>query len=251
MRVLVTGAGAGIGRAIAEAFNDAEAEVHVCDVDGDALHDLTQSRPSISTTVANVSSSEDTDRVFEDFASRSKRIDVLVNNAGISGPRAPLEETDEEEWRSCIDVNLTASFLYMRRAIPWMKRQGAGAIINISTSSAKTGLPMRSAYVASKAGLVAFTENAARELGPFGIRCNAVLPGIIDNPRGRALIQKYAADRGLDQDAAEQEFLSFVSMRTMIKPPEVAEVCLFLASEQARHITGQAIGVDGNMEWEA
>ncbi|MEM1395860.1 MAG: SDR family oxidoreductase [Pseudomonadota bacterium] len=250
MRVLVTGGGAGIGRAIAESFDDRGSQVHVCDIDGSALRDLRENRPSISATVADVSSAHDADRVFDEFCVKSDGIDVLINNAGIGGPRALLEETDEEAWRSCIDVNLTAPFLYTRRAIPCMKGQGTGVIINISTSSAKTGLPMRSAYVASKAGLIAFTKNAARELGPFGIRCNAVLPGIIDNARGRALVSKYAADRDLDQDTAEQEFLSYVSMRTMIKPTEVAEACVFLASDQARHITGQAIGVDGNMEWE-
>jgi NAD(P)-dependent dehydrogenase (short-subunit alcohol dehydrogenase family) len=131
-----------------------------------------------------------------------------------------------------------------------MKRQGSGTILNISTSSVRTGLPYRSAYVASKAGLISLTQNAARELGPFGIRCNAILPGIIDNPRGRALIDRYARERSIDRETASKSFLSYVSMRTMIAPEEVADLCLFLAGPGGRHITGQAIGVCGNVEWE-
>jgi NAD(P)-dependent dehydrogenase (short-subunit alcohol dehydrogenase family) len=249
-RVLVTAGGAGIGQAIAEAFLASGARVAICDVDPPALQGMYDANPDLIAEQADVSNSEDLDRLFGHLMDKWGGLDVLVNNAGIGGPRAPLEETDENEWRKCLDVNLTGAFIAMKRAIPSMKAQRSGCIINISTSSARTGLPNRGAYVASKAGLIALSSNTAREVGAWNIRCNAILPGLIDNDRGRALIDKFAHERDLQIEKAEETFLSFVSMRTMIEPAEVAALCVFLASDGARHISGQAIGVDGNMEWE-
>jgi NAD(P)-dependent dehydrogenase (short-subunit alcohol dehydrogenase family) len=249
-RVLVTAGGAGIGRAIAEAFLVSGSRVAICDVDAVVLDRKRENRPDLIAECADVSNGEHLDSVFSQIFEKWGGLDVLVNNAGIGGPRAPVEETNEDEWRKCLDVNLTGAFLATKRAIPAMKAQRAGCIINISTSSARTGLPNRGAYVSSKAGLIAFSNNIAREVGSWNIRCNAILPGLIDNDRGRALIEKFARERDLPMHEAEETFLSFVSMRTMIQPSEVAALCSFLASNDARHITGQAIGVDGNMEWE-
>ena len=249
-RVLVTAGGAGIGQAIAEAFIATGARVAICDIDLLALQAMHDEHPDLIAEQADVSNADDLDRLFVQLMEKWGGLDVLVNNAGIGGPRAPVEDTDEGEWRNCVDVNLTGAFMAMRRTIPAMKAQRSRCIINISTSSARTGLPGRGAYVASKAGLIALSNNTAREVGAWNIRCNAVLPGLIDNARGRALIEKFAHDRDLSMPDAEETFLSFVSMRTMIQPAEVAALCVFLASDGARHISGQAIGVDGNMEWE-
>lgn len=249
-RVLVTAGGAGIGQAIAEAFLASGARVAICDVDAEALQRMRDAHLGIIAQRADVSNSGDLDQLFAQLMEKWGGLDVLINNAGIGGPRAPVEETDEDEWRQCLDVNLTGAFMAMKRAIPTMKAQRSGCIINISTSSARTGLPGRGAYVASKAGLIALSSNTAREVGPWNIRCNAILPGLIDNDRGRALIHKFARDRDLPLEKAEETFLSFVSMRTMIQPAEVAALCIFLSGDGARHISGQEIGVDGNMEWE-
>ena len=149
-----------------------------------------------------------------------------------------------------IRVNLNGMFYCIKNAVPHMKRQGAGCIINISTTSARTGLPARAAYVAGKVGVLGLAHNVARELGPFNIRCNSVLPGFIDNPRGRGVLAKVAKDRGIPLDQMEAEALQFVSMRTWIQPVEVADAVFFLASEGARHISGQELAVCGNAEWE-
>ncbi len=131
-----------------------------------------------------------------------------------------------------------------------MKSQKSGCIINISTASAKVALPGRSPYVASKVGVLGLTHTVAREYGPFGIRCNAILPGLINNERGRGILSNHAKEKNIDFEEAEKNFLKYISLRTWIDPSEVGELSVFLASPAGRHITGQQIGMDGNVEWE-
>jgi NAD(P)-dependent dehydrogenase (short-subunit alcohol dehydrogenase family) len=141
-------------------------------------------------------------------------------------------------------------FYCIKRALPPMKAQGSGCIINISSASTRVGMPLRTPYIATKWAVEGLTQNLARELGPDNIRCNAILPGIIDNPRGRRLVEKLAEERGQSFEETEQRYIGFVSMRSWIQPEEVADMAAYLASDAARHVTGQAIGVCGNLEWE-
>ena len=141
-------------------------------------------------------------------------------------------------------------FYCIKNVAPLMKAQKSGCIVNISTASAKVALPLRSPYVASKVGVLGLTHTVAREYGPFGIRCNAILPGLIDNERGRNILANQAKERGVPFEEAEQDFLEFISLRAWIDPAEVGDLAVFLASHAGRHITGQNIGMDGNVEWE-
>ena len=175
---------------------------------------------------------------------------MLVNNAGIGGPRAPVDEIEDADWYRTIDVNLHGMFHCIKRAVPAMKAQGAGAIVNISTASTRVGMALRTSYVTSKCAVDGMTRNLARELGPFGIRCNAILPGVIDNPRGRRLITQLASERGQTVEEAHEHYVSFISTRSLIGCEEVADMAFFLAQDAARNITGQLIGVCGNLEWE-
>ena len=249
-RVVVTAGASGIGRAIAERFLKENASVHICDISERFLSDAKQANPRLRGSVADVSDASQVERFFRDAMTDLGGIDVLVNNAGISGPRAPVDAIDYADWNETIATNLSSMFYCVKQVVPAMKDQGSGCIVNISTSSARTDLPDRLPYVASKVGVLGLTHNLARELGPFGIRCNAILPGLIDNPRGRALVARLADERGVDDAHAEEDFLSHISMRTWIQPAEIAETACFLASEAARHITAQEIAVDGNVEWE-
>lgn len=246
--VLVTGGGSGIGLAIAEAFLAQSATVFLSDLE--ARDDLTGDRPSLHQLVADSSQPSQIDAAMKAILERSGRLDVLVNNVGISGPTAAIEDIDIGAWEDTVRVNLTGTFVAMKYAIPIMKSQGSGCIINISTTSVRTGLPDRTAYVASKAGLEGITRNAARELGEFNIRCNAVSPGTIDNARGRRLLAGRAANLGIDLDEAERLTLRHSSMRCWINPSEIGDACVFLASSGAKHITGQLLSVCGNAEWE-
>ena len=250
LAVMVTGAGRSIGRAIAERFHAAGAKVHICCLTSESLEDVLGANPGMSGSIADVGSADAVTGWFDEGLAALGRLDVLVNNAGISGPRAPVEEIEEDEWYRVIDVNLHGMFHCIKRAVPVMKAQGSGAIVNISTASTRVGMPLRTSYITSKCAVDGMTKNLARELGPFGIRCNAILPGIIDNPRGRRLITRLAAERGQTVEEAHERYVGFISTRSLIACEEVADAAFFLAQDTARNITGQLIGVCGNLEWE-
>ncbi|HIG44170.1 MAG TPA: SDR family oxidoreductase [Gammaproteobacteria bacterium] len=249
-RVIVTAAGSGIGRAIAEHFLASKAKVHICDISQKALDDTLSSNPGMRGSISNVGNPNDVDSLFAEATAWMGGLDVLVNNAGIGGPNAPLDETEDDEWDQTIQVNLNGAFYCAKRAARLMKQQGSGCIINISSTSAKTGLPNRTPYVVSKVGLEGLTRNLARELGPFGIRCNALLPGSIENERGHMLLQRIADRDGISVEEANNRRMQFISMRTRIEPDEIAEIAVLLTTHPFRHVSGQLLGVCGNVEWE-
>ena len=145
---------------------------------------------------------------------------------------------------------MSGFFYCVREAIPRLKQAGGGTILNVSSTSARTGLPLRLPYAVSKVGVLGMTETLARELGPFNIRVNSILPGWINNARGNAVIERKAAELGVDLDEMIAENTQFISMRTRIEPEEIADMMIFLCSKQARHVSGQHIGVCGNAEYE-
>lgn len=249
-RVIVTAGGSGIGRAIVDRFAAAGAHVHTCDVRQEFLDDVTASHDRVSGSLADVGVPGDVENLVAAAADTMGGIDVLVNNAGIGGPRAALEDISYEDWDRTIGVNLNGMFYCIKNVAPHMKAQNSGCIVNISTASAKVALPMRSPYVASKVGVLGLTHTVAREYGPFGIRCNSILPGLIDNPRGRGIVANQAKERAISVEEREAEFLEFISLKCWIDPTEVGDLAVFLASDAGRHITGQDIGMDGNVEWE-
>ena len=249
-RVLVTAGASGIGLAIAEAFLGAGAKVHVCDIAAAALDAAKGMNPDLSVSVADVGDAGQVARLGETLDAAWGGLDVIVNNAGIGGPRAPVEEVSDEDWADVMRVNVTGMFHIVRQFAPGLKAQRSGAIINVSSTSARSGLPNRTPYVVSKIAVDGLTKNLARELGPFNIRCNTLLPGSIENERGRQLLRDKAAREGVTYEAALQQRLAFISMRTRIEPTEVGDTAVFLASDAARHVTGQQISVCGNVEWE-
>lgn len=247
---LVTAGGSGIGLAIARRLTRAGHRVVICDIDSDAIAAARSEVPELIGHVADVGRAGQVRQVIASIDRSLGRLDTLVNNAGVGGPRAAIEATPEDAWQRTIAVNLNGAFYCTKYAARLMKPRRAGCIVNISSASVRTGLPLRAAYVASKAGLQGLTYNVARELGPFNIRCNAILPGAIDNARGRQLMSELAEREGIPVPEAEARRLGFVSMRSRVDPAEVASMAAFLASDEAAHITGQMIGVCGNSEWE-
>ena len=248
--VVVTGGADSVGRVIAERFHRAGAKVHICDVRPDALQRTLGANPGMRGTLANVGVAAQVQQLFTEALGWMGHVSVLVNNVGIGGPRGSMEEIDCEAWDETIGVNLSGMFYCMRQVIPGMKRRRDGVIINFSTGSTRTRLPMRAPYVASKYAVEGLTLNAARELGPFNIRCNAILPGMINNERMQRIVAASAAASGRTSEEVEQEYLRFISLGTKIEPDELADMVQFLASERAAKVTGELIAVSGNVEWE-
>jgi len=185
--------------------------------------------------------------VFDDLADRYGRLDVLVNNAGIAGPTAPMEDIESEEWEKTIAINLGGHFYCTRKAIPLLK-DSCGCIINIASSVAFMGCPGRAPYTASKWAIIGLTRTLAMELGPDGVRVNAICPGSVDGDRLNSVIERDAKERGQSIEAIRNVYLRQSSLRTFISAEDVANLALFLASDLGSKISGQAIGVDGHTE---
>jgi NAD(P)-dependent dehydrogenase (short-subunit alcohol dehydrogenase family) len=248
-RVLVTAGGSGIGRVVAGAFAGAGARVFTCDVDPDLAEQARSASPAMAATVADVASTADVDRLFEEALAHLGGLDVLVNNAGVGGPVACVENVSPEEWRRTLDVNLTGAFLCTRRAAPLLKQQRAGSVVTMSSHYGLLGGPNRSPYVASKWALIGFTKTIAMELGPFGVRANAICPGGVEGERLERVMQLEADEKGITCEQLREEWVRGCSLRTFVTPDDVAAMILFLCSEQGARISGQAIGVDGHTEF--
>lgn len=246
-RVLVTAGAGGIGLAIVEALVDAGAKVHICDVDGSAL-DACRARLGVTTSVADVSSEADVDGLFGDVQASLGGLDALVNNAGIAGPTGAVEDLEPADWRRCIDIDLVGQFLCARRAVPMIKAAGGGVIVNMSSSAGRHGYAYRTPYSAAKWGVIGLTQSLANELGPDGIAVNAILPGIVRGSRMEGVIRARAAQLGLSYEEMEKEYLSKVSLRRMVTQQDIANMALFLISPLGQNISGQSIGVCGNVE---
>ena len=246
--VLISGAGGGIGRRTAERFLERGDDVHICDVSRDAVDEFLAANPGATGTVGDIGRRDDVDRIFADLQASHECLDTLVNNAGIAGPTAPVDEHDEDGWEKCIQVNLSGTFYMTRRAVPLLRRRGGGVIINISSTAAFHGYPNRSAYTASKWAMIGLMKTWAMELGPDGIRVNAVLPTSVEGKRINQVIERDAKQRGLPIEQVRDIYLRQTSMRTFVTPDEVADTVLFLASDAAKKISGQSISVDGHTE---
>ncbi len=204
--------------------------------------------PGIGATVADVAAPADVERLFDEALAFLGGLDILVNNAGIAGPAAPVEEMDVEGFARCVDVNLVGAFLCVRRAVPAIKAAGGGSIILMSSNAGTMGLPFRAPYVATKWGVIGLMKTLAMELGPHGIRVNAMCPGDVEGDRIRRVITMEAENRGLTYDEVVAERVEAVSLRTMVTADDVADMMLFLCSDAGAKVSGQAVLVDGNAE---
>ena len=247
-RVLITAAGAGIGLAMADMFLAHGARVHICDVDAARLDACQMTRPHLTISRADVSDPDQVDQLFDDAIGHFGGLDVLINNAGIAGPTAAVEEVTPAAWNRTLAVNINGQFYCARQAVPWLKTAGGGGIINIASTAGLLGYPFRTPYAASKWAVVGFTKSLAMELGEFGIQVNAICPGSVEGPRMEAVITAEAGARGVSPEAVRQGYQRQTSMRTFVTPDDIAHMALFLCTEAGRKISGQALCVDGHTE---
>jgi len=246
--VLISGGASGIGQRIAERFLAQDDSVHICDASQQHVDAFLKSNPGATATLANVGDRSQVDAVFADLLRLHGGLDLLINNAGIAGPVGPVENLDEDGWDECLQINLSGTFYMTRRAIPLLRKSSRGSVINIASTAALMGCPQRSPYVASKWAQIGLTKTWAMELGPEGIRVNAVCPTSVDGPRIEKVIQQEAEQRGVSSESVREVYLRQTSMRSFASADEVADTVLFLASDQASRISGQAISVDGHTE---
>ena len=248
LRMLVTGGAGGIGLAIARHFANAGARVHACDTDEQRLNERRRADPQITFSRADVTDASAVEGLLSRVAADLGGLDVLVNNAAITGPFGPVETLSSDEWARTISVNLVGQFHCVKFAVPLLRAAGGGSIVNMSSVAGRLGYPLRTAYAASKWGIIGLTQSLAMELGPDNIRVNAVLPGIVGNERQRRQQAAQAVRLGITDDEMEARYVKNISLRRKVTETEVAELIAYVCSPAGRSINGQSLGVCGNVE---
>lgn len=247
-RVLITGGASGIGRRLAERFAETGARVAICDADARAVEDVAAAQPHWVTRVADVTDEPPMDGFLAEVERAWGGVDIVCANAGTGGPAGRIEDLSYVDWQACLAVNLHGTFLTCRWAARVMRAQGSGLILITSSTAGLFGYPLRSAYAAAKWGLVGLTKTLAMELGPAGVRVNAIAPGSVEGDRMERVLANESAASGRDVEELRAGYVANTSMRTWVSGDDLADMALFLASPAASKISGQVMAVDGHTE---
>ncbi|MGJ8558475.1 MAG: SDR family NAD(P)-dependent oxidoreductase [Sulfitobacter geojensis] len=241
---VITGGGSGIGEATAHVFAAAGAMVVVA---GRRLEPLEKVAKALGghAIACDVSDQNDVRAMFTKAKAITGRVDVLLNNAGGPGPFAPVVEVDMDDWITCMNINLVGAMYCLQEAAKIMTAQGSGSIINMSSLMGIQGYPMRSAYVASKFALIGITETMARELGPHGVRVNALMPGAVSGENMDRILARRALAEGRPAAEIEREnYTDVAALKRWVAPEEVGRAALYYASDLSSAITGDKMKVD-------
>ena len=248
-KIIISAGASGIGWATTKICVAKGASVYLCDNDLKAInkvkkHSLYNKRIFVSETDA----SDETEVVdfFHKIKKKFRNLDALINNVGIAGPTGTIEKLDSSEWENTLHVNVNSHFYFTKQAIPLLKKSKTSSIINISSGAGIMGFPLRSPYAASKWAVVGMTKTLAVELGKYKIRVNAICPGTIKGDRMKRVIRDKAKFTKISSKKIENEFVSMASMNCWIYEDDIGKICAFLISDEAKRISGQIIGVDGN-----
>lgn len=243
-RVLITAGASGIGRAMGEAFATSGFEVWVTDIDASALYALPKSWHCHHVDAAD----EPAVTALFGKIEAAGGLDVLCANAGIAGPTALVENMQLADWRTCVSVNLEGAFLAAKYTAPLMKSAGKGAMVFTSSTAGLYGYPNRAPYSAAKWAIIGLVKTLAMELGPFGIRANAICPGAVEGPRMEGVLSREAAAKGMTRDQVYNGYAAGTSMRSFVEAQDVANLAVFLGTDVSRLVSGQVIAVDGHTE---
>ncbi|MEM7732598.1 MAG: SDR family oxidoreductase [Pseudomonadota bacterium] len=247
-RVLITGGATGIGRRVAERFAATGARVAVCDADAAASEELSRAHPEMIVAQADVTDEAQMNAFLGHVETTWDGVDVVCANAGTGGPAARIEDLTYDDWQACLAVNLHGTFLTCRWAARVMRAQGSGLILITSSTAGLFGYPLRSPYATAKWGLVGLTKTLAMELGPAGVRVNAIAPGAVEGDRMERVLSNESAASGQPVEDLRASYVKNTSLRTWVSADDLADMALFLASPAASKISGQVMAVDGHTE---
>jgi len=247
-RVLVTAAASGIGLVIAETFAAAGAKIQICDISDEAIAACKAKHSDWGISKCDVSNEDQVSGLFDDVRKNLGGLDILINNAGIAGPTIGIAEMSSDDWRQTIDINLNSQFYCTKNALPMLRQSDNASIICLSSVAGRFGYPLRTPYSSTKWAVVGLVKSLAMELGPEGIRVNAILPGMVEGDRIKAVVAAKAKETGKSYEDIEQLYLEKISLRKMVSAQDIANQALFLCSPMGANISGQPISVCANVE---
>ena len=248
-KIIISAGASGIGWATAKICLSRGAFVYICDLDLKSLnkirkHSLNNKR--LFSYNCDASNEEEVSNFFNQIKKKTKKIDALINNVGVAGPTGTIEKLNSEDWERTLKVNVISHFYFTKLAIPMLKKNKGGSIINISSTAGIMGFALRSPYAASKWANIGITKTLAIELGKFKIRVNAICPGTIKGDRMSRVIRDKAKFLKVSKKVIEKDFLSMASMNSWISQEDIGNMCSFLISKDSEKISGQVFPVDGN-----
>ena len=248
-KIIISAGASGIGWAISKICLSRGAIVFLCDIEKKYLNKAKKhplNKKKLFTYECDASDEYEVSNFFNEINKKTKKIDALVNNVGVAGPTGTIEKLSSEDWERTLKINVISHFYFSKLAIPMLKKNKGGSIINLSSGAGIMGFPLRSPYAASKWAIVGMTKTLAMELGKFKIRVNAICPGTIKGDRMKRVIRDKSNFTKNSKKIIEKDFVSMASMNCWIYEDDIGKMCSFLISEDAARISGQIIGVDGN-----
>jgi NAD(P)-dependent dehydrogenase (short-subunit alcohol dehydrogenase family) len=249
--IVISAAADGIGWSIAQACMSNGAIVYITDKNNDALdkiskHNLYEKQLFLDRV--NTNDAQEVENYYTKIKDKVESIDALINNVGIAGPTGKLEELNINDWKETIDININSHFYYTKCAIPLLKKNNGGSIINLSSTAGLFGFPLRTPYAASKWAIIGMTKSLAIELGEFNVRVNSICPGSVSGDRMKRVIEAKAKSLGVTEDSLQKDYESMISLKTFVDKEDIANIAVFLLSQEAHKISGQVMTVDGNTE---
>ena len=248
-KIIISAGASGIGWATTKVCLSKGAIVYICDIDNKSLNKIKKNpfyNKKLFAYECDASDEDEVSNFFNQVNKKTKKIDALINNVGIAGPTGTIEKLTSEDWEQTLKVNVISHFYFTKLAIPMLKKNKAGSIINISSGAGIMGFPLRSPYAASKWAVIGITKTLAMELGNYKIRVNAICPGTIKGDRMVRVIRDKSKFLKVSKKLIEKDFVSMASMNCWIYEEDIGNICCFLISKNGERISGQAIPVDGN-----
>ena len=248
-KIIISAGASGIGWATAKICLSKGAYVYLCDIDNKSLNKIKKhplANKKLFYYECDASDEDDVSNFFSQVNRKTKKVDALINNVGVAGPTGTIEKLSSEDWEKTLKINVISHFYFTKLAIPMLKKNKGGSIINISSGAGIMGFPLRSPYAASKWAVIGLTKTLAMELGKFKIRVNAICPGTIKGDRMIRVIRDKAKFLKVSKRKIEKDFISMASMNCWINEEDIGKMCSYLISSDGEKISGQAIPIDGN-----